>query len=151
MPGERASSEPAWGSSPSRWGSSPLRAEVTYSTSSAGPPNTGLVGCDTGSCTTRSTTPSGVYRTRRPAPNWALHTHPSASTAIPSGKPGGSTSTHTRRRTSSPLAVSTSQAAITRSSLSARYMVAPSGLHTGPLGMPKPSRTRRESPAWSTT
>jgi hypothetical protein len=76
-------SEPASGSS---LASSPSRDVVTKSSSSFVPPNVQAVTFVTGSSTTWSSTPSGVYRRTAPPLESAIQTPPSASTVSPSGR-----------------------------------------------------------------
>lgn len=58
--------------------SRPVRAVVTYRSVRSGPPNAQAVGRRTGSSTTRSSAPDGVWRRTAPPPHSATHTHPSA-------------------------------------------------------------------------
>src|SRR5690606_5736115 len=93
---------------PSRgiWGCAGRPIDVTYNASSDGPPNITLVTFFTGISITRSTDPSGQWRTTLPWQTRALHRHPSASTVEPSGAPptDGSTRTWMRRFETAPLA-----------------------------------------------
>ena len=131
-----------------RASSSPALAVVTNSVARSGPPNAHEVGRSTGRRTVVRTEPSGAYRWIAPPPHNATQIPPSSSTVSPSGTtPGCSMCTRVRRLLMSPLSLSKSNASTRPVPLSARYMVAPSGLQPMPLEMVRPVKTLVQLPS----